>query len=867
MSVLAFAEDGNSNFDQNSQETQPCFIEGQSMAVYPGNYCCEGLNAINPQTTAEPLVGASICSKCGNEICEHWENQYNCAQDCTQTYQCASDSDCKELVCPTGGSAHETCQNGTCISPSQDSCNEIIVNEEVKCVFENATAQQTCNSENYSCTAYPVATTCGSTNGLVATTCIDGEIKSQTISCVAQVSGENGDKLTWKSSCGGYAYTLLDGINEYAKFNCGNIQPIEVTEQVKCLFNSTEKQKCYSFFGEQLFSCTTGENGNYQSCVADVKAQSGTKLVWKSSCGGYAYTIADGTSEYAKFDCPTEVNPSEPEPIPVCACTKEYAPVCGAIKICTTACAAKNITSNEVSTCSNSCFEDKKTFSNSCEAKCAGAISYSEGACEQTCPIYATPICPNGKIEVTYDERGCKKPRCVAEEAEHFSGVYFKCSNGMEFKEAGACMPYASWKEKARNTCAQYSQKCGDINSSTSTTSGGQSSSTNPISGNFILDVVNAVTNAVVPQPTPIVIEPIQKPQPIIIDPIEQPTPVDIKCIGGEVYVTAFETFGSCTPGNETCKYYVNQNGCKVKECIDGEKEIACPTTPIPITNTYRKAYWQCASGKEFFQGGESSCKTDVLWKQYATEACANECSQLDTVCAVDSNVCQASTTTCGVNAFNVSDPCYDGKPIFCSTQTEEEISAAKEKCYKNNSNAELKVEFNSNGCRTYTCATETQVCNYITALPAEKKISCEERGGQLITKTDDAGCLTYVDCVGEQITDSNAEINPTLIKDKIQLLDLAIKIETAKIDLEKTAAKLREIANYYESTGQMADANRFNKAANIIEAAANKLDEIKQEIKDNVDNFGEDRAKNIREIIRNIKEDLLKEALLEMLG
>ncbi|MBI4452563.1 hypothetical protein HY637_03980, partial [Candidatus Woesearchaeota archaeon] len=40
-------------------------------------------------------------------------------------------------------------------------------------------------------------------------------------SCIVDVSGEKGEKVEWKSSCGGYAYTVIDGIKEQATFYCG----------------------------------------------------------------------------------------------------------------------------------------------------------------------------------------------------------------------------------------------------------------------------------------------------------------------------------------------------------------------------------------------------------------------------------------------------------------------------------------------------------------------------------------------------------------------------------------------------------------------------------------------------------------------
>jgi hypothetical protein len=39
--------------------------------------------------------------------------------------------------------------------------------------------------------------------------------------CIVKVTGMGGEVVAWKSSCGGYATTVMDGKNEYAVFNCG----------------------------------------------------------------------------------------------------------------------------------------------------------------------------------------------------------------------------------------------------------------------------------------------------------------------------------------------------------------------------------------------------------------------------------------------------------------------------------------------------------------------------------------------------------------------------------------------------------------------------------------------------------------------
>jgi len=88
--------------------------------------------------------------------------------------------------------------NGKCVN----STTSVDVSEQVKCVFNGTTTEQRCD------TAYasdsPLAFGCSGIG-----------------TCVAGVKGPRGTSLTWKSSCGGYDYTTLDGTSEYANFSCG----------------------------------------------------------------------------------------------------------------------------------------------------------------------------------------------------------------------------------------------------------------------------------------------------------------------------------------------------------------------------------------------------------------------------------------------------------------------------------------------------------------------------------------------------------------------------------------------------------------------------------------------------------------------
>jgi len=70
-----------------------------------------------------------------------------------------------------------------------------VISEQVKCVFNESKTEQKCySSNNYAC--------------------------SGTGTCVIDMKGAKGEQVTWKSSCGGYAYTTMDGQNEYAEFKC-----------------------------------------------------------------------------------------------------------------------------------------------------------------------------------------------------------------------------------------------------------------------------------------------------------------------------------------------------------------------------------------------------------------------------------------------------------------------------------------------------------------------------------------------------------------------------------------------------------------------------------------------------------------------
>ena len=120
------------------------------------------------------------------------------ARQCTPSTRCTADTDCPQIACFAAPCPTKTCVNGTCVN----STTSAFVTEQVKCVFSGATTEQRCDTATASDS--PLAFGCSGIG-----------------TCVAGVKGPRGTALTWKSSCGGYAYTTLDGNSEYANFSCG----------------------------------------------------------------------------------------------------------------------------------------------------------------------------------------------------------------------------------------------------------------------------------------------------------------------------------------------------------------------------------------------------------------------------------------------------------------------------------------------------------------------------------------------------------------------------------------------------------------------------------------------------------------------
>ena len=117
-------------------------------------------------------------------------------------------------------------------------------------------------------------------------------------SCSVTVTAPRGTELCWKSYCGGYAYSLVDGAPDTIGFDCSGVE--QVMEAVTCTFSgASSPQSCVTSGLPGPFRCS-GEG----SCQVNVLTRKGLSLSWTSSCGGTATTVVDGKNKQLSFSCP-----------------------------------------------------------------------------------------------------------------------------------------------------------------------------------------------------------------------------------------------------------------------------------------------------------------------------------------------------------------------------------------------------------------------------------------------------------------------------------------------------------------------------------------------------------------------------------
>lgn len=204
----------NTAWQQFTKDSQACRTKPSQVPVCTMNeihgsrgayfQCYDG---VETKRSTEACQSSDSWQKIGQEFCKgHCSKESGkCGVNTFAAFDlCSKSCPAKKCVayCPDG-TKYDSCVQyfaDPCMNHgSSSSSNQ--TTEQVKCVFSGTTTEQKCYTatEAYS----PLAFGCSGFG-----------------TCVADVKGPKGTALTWKSTCGGYAYTTLDGNSEYAIFSC-----------------------------------------------------------------------------------------------------------------------------------------------------------------------------------------------------------------------------------------------------------------------------------------------------------------------------------------------------------------------------------------------------------------------------------------------------------------------------------------------------------------------------------------------------------------------------------------------------------------------------------------------------------------------
>jgi len=503
----------------------------------------------------------------------------------------------------------------------------VIVNEKIKCVFVNANSEQKCFTDDWKFSCAGVG------------------------SCVAYVSGVNGAKITWKSSCSGEAYTVIDAYDETIGFKCEVIAtttqpqipiPAETTTPPLSTCTDSDGGKIYEVKGTA--KDTWGEYTDYCSNERQI-----TEYYCQDSGGGRGPVIWSIGAVDCIYGCKDG------------ACLPEPTPVCGD-KIC------------QGDSEKASCPQD-------CSVKCSQGSDCGQSSLYKTCDYAGMPSSaklPGVSYACTIDTRyNCENPgtfesRCVDVVGASCSPCQSGCQNGnclsgatSEAPQIGPCNDYDGLNYYLKSYVEYHDNKiydtCRVINSEN------DYHDINECSENcYVLEASCSEFGTPRTQAWKCPSNTCKDGACVKVDVKEQ-----IRCLFANVdspqtCFTDDKKF-ACS-GTGSCTVDVNGEkgatllwkstcGDHTSTILDGNNDDA-KFNCIPPSNVtenqisgraFERAYWQCYDGTESTAEDVDGvgCNGGDVWKNAAENFCKNHCKEAEGI------------TKCGVNSFGVSEDCY----------------------------------------------------------------------------------------------------------------------------------------------------------------------------------------------------------------
>ncbi|MFQ6009656.1 MAG: hypothetical protein ACE5J7_00850 [Candidatus Aenigmatarchaeota archaeon] len=193
-----------------------------------------------------------------------------------------------------------------------------------------------------------------------------------------------------------------------------------------------------------------------------------------------------------------------------------------------------------------------------------------------------------------------------------------------------------------------------------------------------------------------------------------------------------------------------------------------------------------------------------------------------------------------------------------------EELEEAKRGCLSDG--GEIVPFFDEHGCDVVDCIFPGEEPRECKPVPKEAFDECHRDGGELIVKEDERGCPYYVRCLrrGDERDIEYERIRD--VPDSAKLLSLALKLESIKIEFDKLSQKTGDIADYYASTGDETEEQRFRRVSGMFAGAKTRIDEIKMKLRNRLEGIAIDDLMEIRHDIRYIKDVYMKDILYLML-
>ncbi|MEW6295630.1 MAG: hypothetical protein AB1467_05050 [Candidatus Diapherotrites archaeon] len=175
---------------------------------------------------------------------------------------------------------------------------------------------------------------------------------------------------------------------------------------------------------------------------------------------------------------------------------------------------------------------------------------------------------------------------------------------------------------------------------------------------------------------------------------------------------------------------------------------------------------------------------------------------------------------------------------------------------------------FDEKLCPTPKCVEPGQEETMCEDVPEEAHAKCSNDGGQLVVKKDEKNCVVFVDCVTQQKEKYEYDRIEEL-PETTELIAMAFNLEKLMVEFDKLQKKAEKIAEYYNSVGDSAAAEKFTKVASMFGSAKDRIEEIKDKMREIAGKEEEPTKKDIIELKLDIKEikKILKNVLFVMLG